>query len=211
MAVTDSVTVIRAGKVIVRTNTASTSPEELAEAMVGSKISRAVTRADTSHGTPRLSVRNVSALSDHGHRALQNVSFDLFDGEILGVAGVAGNGQTELLEVLTGLRRVSDGSVSLSGEAINNKDVLTDPISLRRVGVGHVAEDRLKSGVVASMSARENAVLGYQREADFCRRGLMRLAAIDQAANDYFENQDVRPRTRTCQLRLFQAVTSKNW
>ncbi len=194
MAVTDSVTVIRAGRVIVRTDTASTSPEALAEAMVGSKISRSVTRADTDHGIPRLSVQNVSALSDHSHRALQNISFDLFDGEVLGVAGVAGNGQTELLEVLTGLRRVSDGFVSLSGEATNSKDVFTDPISLRRAGVGHVAEDRLKSGVVASMSARENAILGYHREADFCRGGLMRLSAIDQAANDYFENQDVRPR-----------------
>ena len=194
MAVTDTVTVIRAGKVIVRTDTASTSPEALAEAMVGSKISRAVTRLNTSHGTPRISVQNVNAVSDHGYRALQNVSFDLFDGEILGIAGVAGNGQTELLEILTGLRRVSAGSVLLSGNTINAQDVFTDPISLRRAGVGHVAEDRLKSGVVASMSARENAILGYQREPDFSQGGLMRLAAIDQAANDYFESQDVRPR-----------------
>lgn len=194
MAVTDAVTVIRAGKVILRTETATTSPDALAEAMVGSKICRAVVRAETGKGKPRIRVENVSAVSDRGHRALQNVSFELFDGEVLGVAGVAGNGQTELLEILTGLRRVSDGSVSLSGVVTNSPDTFTDAISLRQAGVGHIAEDRLKSGVVASMSARENAILGYQREPDFARNGLLRLSAISDAANDYFESQDVRPR-----------------
>lgn len=194
MAVTDTVTVIRAGKVIVRTETSTTSPEALAEAMVGAKITRAVSRATKSIGAPRICLENVSAMSDRGHRALQNVSFDLFDGEVLGVAGVAGNGQTELLEVLTGLRRVSEGSVTLSGAEVNSLNIFADPISLRRAGIGHIAEDRLKSGVVASMSARENAILGYQRETDFCRNGLMRLSAIADAANDYFESQDVRPR-----------------
>lgn len=194
MAVTDAVTVIRGGKVILRTETAKTSPEALAEAMVGAKISRAVSRNDASLGKPRIRLQNVSAVSDRGHNALDDVSFDLFDGEVLGVAGVAGNGQTELLEVLTGLRRVSAGLVSLTGSVINSADVFTDAIALRQAGVGHIAEDRLKSGVVASMSARENAVLGYQREADFARNGLMRLGAIKDAANDYFESQDVRPR-----------------
>lgn len=194
MAVTDAVTVIRGGKVILRTDTSATSPEALAEAMVGAKISRAVSRAETSLGEPRIRVQNVSAVSDRGHGALEDVSFDLYDGEVLGVAGVAGNGQTELLEILTGLRRVSTGSVSLSGSVINSARVFTDAIALRQAGVGHIAEDRLKSGVVASMSARENAILGYQREADFARNGLMRLGAIKDAAYEYFESQDVRPR-----------------
>lgn len=194
MAVTDAVTVIRAGKVVARTATQETTPDALAEAMVGAKISRAVERGAGTHGSPRLTLRNVSALSDHGHEALQDISFELFDGEVLGVAGVAGNGQTELLEVLTGLRPVTVGTVELSGTTVNSRDHQTDPIALRQMGLAHVAEDRLKTGVVASMTATENAVLGYQRESDFSQNGLLKLGAISDAAERYFESQDVRPR-----------------
>ncbi len=194
MAITDAVTVIRAGKVVARTATVDTSPDNLAEAMVGAKISRAVERTSEQHGAPRIEVKAISALSDHGHRALKNVSFDLFDGEVLGVAGVAGNGQTELLEVLTGLRAVSEGEVSLNGQAVNQPDHQVDPIALREMGLSHIAEDRLKTGVVASMTATENAILGYQREKDFSRSGLLRLKDIGDAAKRYFESQDVRPR-----------------
>lgn len=194
MAVTDAVTVIRAGKVVARTTTDATSPDALAEAMVGVKISRSVERAETAQAAPRLVIKGVSAQSAHGHTALRDVSFELRDGEVLGIAGVAGNGQTELLEVLTGLRQVSAGEVLLAGEVINSETGFTDPISLRKSGLAHVAEDRLKTGVVASMTARENAILGYQRDEDFSRHGLLKLNAIGRAANDYFESQDVRPR-----------------
>lgn len=194
MAITDAVTVIRAGKVVFRTDTAATTPDALAEAMVGAKISRAVARADGAKGAPRLKIEGVSALSDHGHDALKDVSLELYDGEILGVAGVAGNGQTELLEVLTGLRQVTHGSITLSGDTTNAPDRFSDPIELRQAGLAHVAEDRLKTGVVASMTATENAILGYQRDADFSRSGLLKLKEIGAAAQAYFENQDVRPR-----------------
>ncbi len=194
MAVTDTVTVIRAGKVIVRTATAETTPDALAEAMVGAKISRAVERRDGSKGMPRMKLESVCAQSDHGHEALKNVSLEIYDGEVLGVAGVAGNGQTELLEVLTGLRQVTNGTVSLSGNVTNSPNTFTGPIELRDSGLAHVAEDRLKTGVVETMTATENAILGYQRSADFCRNGLLRLKAIAAAAARYFESQDVRPR-----------------
>ncbi len=194
MAITDAVTVIRAGKVITRVATSTTSPEDLAEAMVGAKISRAVERSGQEHGAPRLKVEGVSAQSDLGHSALKKISFELFDGEVLGVAGVAGNGQTELLDVLTGLRPVSEGQITLGEQIVNTARSMMDPIELRRAGLAHIAEDRLKTGVVADMSATENAILGYQREPDFSDKGLLKLAAISAAAEDYFESQDVRPR-----------------
>lgn len=194
MVVTDAVTVIRAGKVVTRTATASTTPDDLAEAMVGAKISRTVARDAKDHGSPRLRVDGVSALSDHGHDALKTISFDVYDGEVLGVAGVAGNGQTELLEVLTGLRPVTHGRVELDGTIINSDGVQTGPTKLRQMGLAHIAEDRLKTGVVAAMTATENAILGYQHDADFCQNGLLKLGAIDRAAKSYFESQDVRPR-----------------
>ncbi len=203
MAITDDVTVIRAGKVVLRTTTKDTSPDALAEAMVGAKINRAVERAGVDHGAPRLRVEAISAKSDHGYQALKDVSFELYDGEVLGVAGVAGNGQTELLEALAGLRQVSAGVVHLAGEHVNSPQKLTDPIALRRAGLAHVAEDRLKAGVVASMTATENAILGYQREKDFCENGLLKLGAISETANRYFESQDVRPRDSSLPVASF--------
>lgn len=195
MAVTDTVTVIRAGKVIIRTATDETSPELLAEAMVGAKIVREVQpQPKQGVGEVRLRLCDVSARSDHGHAALSNVSFEVRDGEVLGVAGVAGNGQTELLEVIAGMRPVTDGRIEISSVETNSRSVHTGPIVLRRMGVAHVAEDRLKTAVVTSMSARENAILGYQREKGFTRNGIMDRTAIQKAANDYFESQDVRPR-----------------
>lgn len=203
MAITDAVTVIRAGKVITRVSTSETSPEDLAEAMVGAKISRAVERSSQEHGAPRLAVEGVSARSDLDHVALESVSFELYDGEVLGVAGVAGNGQTELLDVLTGLRPVSEGKVVLGGEAVNTLDKMTNPIALRRAGLAHIAEDRLKTGVVAEMSATENSILGYQREPDFSENGLLKLSAINDAAESYFETQDVRPRNPSLPVASF--------
>lgn len=195
MAVTDVVTVIRGGKVITRVDTVSTTPDALAEAMVGAKISRAVTAAPADKNRHiRLALDSVSALSERGHLALQDISFDLHDGEVLGVAGVAGNGQTELLEVIAGLRPVTNGCIVISGAETNGASGMMGPIELRNMGLAHVAEDRLKTGVVASMSGRENAILGYQRSDEFSQHGMLRLNAIHKAANDYFESQDVRPR-----------------
>ncbi|WP_262695798.1 ABC transporter ATP-binding protein [Kordiimonas aquimaris] len=195
IAVTDAVTVIRGGKVITRMATSETTPDQLAEAMVGAKITRAVEAEDRGGAAQaRLRLTNVCALSDMGHAALDSISFELYDGEVLGVAGVAGNGQTELLEVLSGMRRVTDGEVTISGKVTNTSDHMYDPIMLRDMGLAHIAEDRLKTGVVSSMTGRENAVLGYQRTNDFSKGGLLKLNAIADAADTYYETQDVRPR-----------------
>jgi ABC-type uncharacterized transport system ATPase subunit len=194
MAITDDVTVMRAGKVVAVRKTNETSAGELAELMVGAKVARAKSREDTGEHKVRLSIDSVSASGDRGHAALKSVSLEVRDGEVLGIAGVAGNGQTELLEVITGLRSVSAGTIRYDGDVIANAAMVTDPITLRRMGMAHVAEDRLKTGVVDSMSARENAILGYQREADFSARGLLKLKDIAARAAAYFESQDVRPR-----------------
>lgn len=194
MAATDDVTVIRAGKVVATRETATSSAEELAELMVGAKVTRAVERCGNAKEVARLKLSGVNADNDMGHTALKNVSLEVTDGEVLGIAGVAGNGQTELLEVVTGLRGVSAGTVQVSGDTVASSEHMTDPISLRRMGMAHVAEDRLKTGVVESMSAKENVVLGYQREPDFVSKGVLKLKTIAEKASEYFESQDVRPR-----------------
>ncbi|WP_262689588.1 ABC transporter ATP-binding protein [Kordiimonas aestuarii] len=203
MAVTDDVTVMRAGKVVAVRKTNETSAAELAELMVGAKVAREAARAETGEHKVRLSLNGVYASGDRGHTALTDISLEVHDGEVLGVAGVAGNGQTELLEVITGLRRLARGRIWYDGAVIADEKTTTDPITLRRMGVAHVAEDRLKTGVVESMSARENAILGYQREADFSRRGLLKLKEIAKRAAGYFESQDVRPRNPNLPISSF--------
>ncbi|MCK0068881.1 ABC transporter ATP-binding protein [Kordiimonas laminariae] len=203
MATTDDVTVIRAGKVVARRKTSETSCEELAELMVGAKVVREVARESHGATAARLSLHQVNACNDQGHAALKNVSLDVHDGEVLGIAGVAGNGQTELLEVVTGLRGIASGSISFSGDVVATDSITTDPITLRRMGMAHVAEDRLKTGVVESMSAKENIILGYQREPDFVSRGVLKLKHIAQKAADYFESQDVRPRNPNLEIGSF--------
>lgn len=194
MAITDDVTVIRGGKIVAQCETSGSSCEELAELMVGAKVTRSVVRCGKAGEVARLCLRGVSANDDQGHKALKNVSLSVVDGEVLGIAGVAGNGQTELLEVITGLRNVNSGVIELSGETVSDEDVAIDPIELRRRGMAHVAEDRLKTGVVESMTAKDNIILGYQREPDFVANGILKRGHIATKANEYFESQDVRPR-----------------
>jgi len=193
MTVTDDVTVIRAGKTVAECKTADTNPEELAELMVGAKVVRKTARKQHETEVARLRLTGVSAVGDHGLE-LKDINLEVFDGEVLGIAGVAGNGQTELLEIITGLRPVQSGVIHMGGEIIADDRLVTNPIALRRMGMAHVAEDRLKTGVVESMSARDNAILGYQRETEFSSHGILRLKAIAAKAAAYFESQDVRPR-----------------
>ncbi|PCI61382.1 MAG: heme ABC transporter ATP-binding protein [Kordiimonadales bacterium] len=203
MAVTDDVTVIRAGKVVATRKTTETSAEELAELMVGAKVVREVAREKHKEHKLRLALKSVSCTNDQKQTALKAISLEVYDGEVLGIAGVAGNGQTELLEVITGLRDVSAGSIEMSDVIVNAHGVSTDPISLRCMGMAHVAEDRLKTGVVESMSARDNIMLGYQREPDFSKHGILKLKDIAAKADEYFESQDVRPRNPSLPIGSF--------
>ena len=203
MAVTDDVTVIRAGKVVALRKTAETNAAELAELMVGAVVVREVARERHANAGVRLVLKQVSCINDQDQTALKAVSLEVHDGEVLGIAGVAGNGQTELLEVVTGLRGIENGSIEFCGTQVSGEGHLTDPISLRRMGMAHVVEDRLKSGVVESMSARDNIILGYQREPDFCERGVLKLGDIANRADEYFESQDVRPRNSNLNIGSF--------
>ena len=203
MATSDHVTVIRAGRVVGHHVTSDTNAGALAEEMVGRKITRSVTAEGSERGALAVRLHQVCAHDDRGLLALKNVSLDVFEGEILGVAGVAGNGQTELLEVIAGLRGVTAGEVSLSGQTVQSTECVTGPTAMRKKGLAHIAEDRLKSAVVGAMSAEENAVLGYQYHPDFMRKGIMNLRAMRRKAAEYFESQDVRPRNPALPVNSF--------
>ena len=170
MAVSDVVTVLRHGEVVARLKTKDTNPNELAEKMVGRKITHTEGMLE---GAPSekaaLEIQAVSAFGDKGVLALDNISFSVQAGEILGIAGVAGNGQTELAEVLTGMRKVTSGKVFVQGKDLTN----ASPREMIKNGVGHIPEDRMGSGLVLDMSIAENLVLEVRNDPRFEKKLLI--------------------------------------
>ncbi len=191
MAVTDRVSVMRRGTVVETVDTAGTSPAMLADAMVGRRVSLAVARSAATPGPPRLEARNLTAIDGLGVKVLDDVSFTLRAGEIAGLAGVAGNGQSELLEVLAGLRPLTSGVILIDGRPVSPAE--REPRALGRLGLVHVPEDRHRMGLVTSFEAAESAILGIHREPRFGRGPfLSRRAVLDDTARK-MADYDVRP------------------
>jgi len=163
MEISDQVTVLRQGKVVVTFPTSQTDKPSLAKSMVGREVVFRLEKSVVKRGEKLLQVDSVHALNDRGLPALRGMSLDLYGGEILGVAGVSGNGQTELAEILTGLRRVTKGRVILSGKAITNRSAreITD------LGIAHVPAERIRMGIVPALSVRENLILKSYRHPPF--------------------------------------------
>ena len=191
VAVTDAVSVMRGGEMVAHRRTAETNEEELAELMVGRKVLLRVDKAPRTPGDTVLAVDQLG-LVDGGVERLKAVSLQVRAGEIVGVAGVSGNGQSELLEVLSGIRAPSSGAFSVKGTRIDAAHP-RDAAAMRRLGVAHVPEDRLRSGLVRDFSARESAVLGYQDDPRYNARVLSDTRAIDAACAEMMRAFDVRP------------------
>ncbi len=191
MAVTDRVTVMRQGAVVANLATSGTSAAELAEKMIGRSLLPRVEKTPAHPGDPLLTVNGLEVRDRFGVARIREVSFELRAGEIVGVAGVSGNGQSELLEALAGLREPSRGSIRLDGRDLVAERV--DPRARRRLGLAHVPEDRLRMGLVASFSAEANAILGYQDLPRYNRGGLLRPAVIRAECERRMAAHDVRP------------------
>ncbi len=166
MAVTDEVSVMRRGEMVRTLATASTSPAELAELMVGRRVLLRVEKTPATPGPVVLEVEDLNLTDDKGVDRLKSVSFSVRAGEIVGIAGVAGNGQSELLEVLAGIRPATSGTVRLDGKSLDLSRS-TNADDRRDAGIAHVPEDRHRRGLVMAFAAWENACLGYQREGRF--------------------------------------------
>ena len=160
--------------------------------MVGRKVILKIDKGAAHPGATVLEARGLSVKDDRGVTRLDNVSFTLRAGEILGVAGVAGNGQSELLEALAGIRPLAGGEIVLNGKALPASAL--DPKAMRRLGVGHVPEDRHRVGLVMPFEACESAMLGFQDERVYGPGLLFDRGAIvaDEAAK--MEAYDIRPR-----------------
>lgn len=193
MQVTDAVTVMRQGEVVADRSTRETSESELAELMVGRKVLLQVDKPLAEPGEVVLKVENVSLRDQRGIKRLDDVSFELCSGEILGVAGVSGNGQSELLEILSGIRPVSSGTVRLHGKVVQDPTRHTDPAAVRARGVGHVPEDRLRMGLVSQFHAAESAILGFHDDAAYNGKVLMKPGVITEYCARLMRDFDIRP------------------
>jgi general nucleoside transport system ATP-binding protein len=201
MAITDNVSVMRRGEIVGTVATKDTTPQQLAEMMVGRSVRLKVDKAAREPGAVVLDVRNLSALDNRGTQRLRGVSFSIREGEIVGIAGVAGNGQSELLEVLAGIRRRAGGEILLGGTPLD--PTRADPAKLRRDHVAHVPEDRHRMGLVMSFAASENCILGYQADMRFSPRGFLDRAAIVGDTTRKMADFDVRPADPALRAALF--------
>ena len=194
LAISDNVTVMRDGRVVGAVKTSDTNAAELARMMVGREVLLRVEKPDANAGEPVLSVRELSISSREGHMRLNKVSFDVRTGEIVGIAGVEGNGQTELIEALAGLIPGSyvSGSISFEGQNITNADARRR----KELGIAHVPEDRHRRGLLLDSSLAENTILGvhYRRPAVTGPGGIfLDEKGIQRRTEQVIRDFDVRP------------------
>jgi simple sugar transport system ATP-binding protein len=186
-AAASRITVLRDGRVAGVTTPQETSPQALATMMVGRGVSFHIEKEPVRPGEPVLVVEDLKSLNDRGLPALRGVSFDIRHGEILGVAGVAGNGQRELAEVLTGLRKATGGRVRIAGHDVTNRSS-RDIIEHR---VSHVPEDRLGEGLVPNLSVSDNLILKGYRTGALARGPFLVPSAILDLAHQLISTFDI--------------------
>ena len=192
LEISDRITVMRRGKVVGHLVTRDTTEQEIATLMVGREVLLRVDKKPAKPGEVTFKVENLTANSDRGVPALKGVSFELRQGEILGIAGVEGNGQSELVEVLAGTRRATGGRVLLGDKDVTSFDARTE----REAGIAFIPEDRRGTGLVLNYSVADNLILGRQRSPQFSWRELvLRLVAIKEWAKRLVKEFDIRTPT----------------
>ncbi|NLW39878.1 MAG: ABC transporter ATP-binding protein [Tissierellia bacterium] len=189
LALSDRVSVMRQGKMIGTLETKHANEQILAEMMVGREVLFEELKRKNIAKKEVLKVRDIKARDNRGLMALKGVSFNLHSGEILGIAGVEGNGQSELLEVLTGLRLAEEGSIIVNGvEAINK-----EPLEIRELGISHIPEDRLSTGLSRQATLTENMILGFHRKEPYAIKGIhLNRKKIRERADRLIQEYDIR-------------------
>ncbi|WP_258833367.1 ABC transporter ATP-binding protein [Peribacillus frigoritolerans] len=188
MEVCDRVTVIRKGQGIGTVNVNETNPNELASLMVGREV---LFKTEKTAATPSdvvLEVQELEVKDSRGISAVRNLDLTVRAGEIVGIAGVDGNGQSELIEALAGLRKTTAGSIMLNGKEIRN----LKPRKITEAGVGHIPEDRHKHGLVLDYSIGENVVLQTYYQSPFSKAGILNSKKIFEKARSLIKSYDVR-------------------
>jgi len=188
LAIADRITVMRGGKVVGSALPQQVNEQQLASMMVGRDVLLSVTKTEAKPTDPILQVENLTVRDVRGLPAVRGISLEVRAGEILGIAGVQGNGQTELAEALTGLRRAESGSITLAGRSLTN----ASPRAFTETGLAHIPEDRQKHGLVLGYTVADNMILCDYYKAPFSQAGVLQQSVQDAAARKWIEAYDVR-------------------
>ena len=190
MAVADTITVMRTGKSVASLPRTETDPQELSELMISNKTLNAATvqKRSDKPSEPMLHIEDVMLYTENKRALLDGIDLDVFAGEIVGIAGVEGNGQNELIEVLTGLRKSDSGTITLNNEPITNQS----PAEIRRKRVAHLPADRHRHGISLDDRVDENLILGNHNQPPFCQNGLLKRKASYQFADDVITKYEIR-------------------
>jgi len=194
MDLADRVTVMREGKKVGTKGIEETSKNNLANMMVGREVLLRVEKKEAEPGEELIRAENLTVKNDEGVNLVNDISFSIREGEVFGIAGVQGNGQTELIEALTGIDRFSSGTVEVQNSDLTN----ADGRELREEGIGHIPEDRLDRGMITDFTVTENFVLGYHTFERYSNRLFLKLKEMDNHAEEAVEEFDIKtPSTKT--------------
>lgn len=184
MALSDRITVIRKGKVVFRCNTADTNEKELATQMVGRSVETVVAQKGGAVGKPVLELKNIRLQA----KAQETVSLTVHAGEILGIAGVDGNGQQELEAMIAGNMRVTEGAILMNGTPVEKMPIR----ERKKLGLGYIPSDRHRNAMVPSFSIMENFLLGYQEEPAYCKKGFIQFENLKKDAKRELERFETK-------------------
>ena len=190
MAITDHVSVMRRGELVANFETGNTSVEELAEAMVGRRVLLHVEKERATPGQVVLEVKNLTWKDKAGVARVDNVSFSVRKGEIVGIAGVSGNGQSELLDVVCGIAKPTSGDIVFEGKSVG---ATANPRYLRQEGLAHVPEDRHHRGLIAAFDASESGILGWHFDESLGKGFRLNRQAVIERSRKQMQDFDVRP------------------
>jgi simple sugar transport system ATP-binding protein len=186
--IADRIAVLRRGKVVGEADPKTATESQIAEMMVGRPVQLTVDKKSASAGDVVLKVTDLTVLDADGRTHVENVSFEVHAGEIVGIAGVQGNGQTELVEALTGLRKATSGVIALDGKDLTH----SDPRERHQMGMAHIPEDRQRQGLVGGLSVAENLVLTRYHDDQFSHGVIVDWEAADAIAETLISEYDIR-------------------
>ena len=193
MSITDNVSVMRAGTMVAHRKTSETSKEDIAELMVGRKVLLQVDKIAPHVGEALIKVDNLTIKDAQGVERVKKASFEVKAGEVVGIAGVSGNGQSELLEALSGITKIDSGSIWVNGHEMSRKKPAS-PERMRKRGLAHVPEDRHHMGMVTKFSAHESSILGYHNDKEYNGRFILSRNKVRSYCRKLMDAFDVRPR-----------------
>lgn len=200
LAVTDRVTVMRLGKNVATLETAKTNIRELSRTMVGKDITSVHVEQDggCSACEPSICLKDISTKSDSERCNLKNLNLNLYPGKVVGVAGIDGNGQTELVEVLTGVKPMQRGQIVAGDKVITSNTIE----NMRALGIGVIPEDRTEQGLVLDLSIRDNILIGYKDDNRFAKRGIFNMKRVNAYVEELIRKYDVRPARKSAVCRF---------